>query len=161
MKLLKLCICLILGISIISYSSCCKDAGILVAPLEGNRLIFGHYFGECLGETCIETFALTDDKLYEDTDDIYNATDFNFIELGNDKFELAKDLVDIFPSQLLSETQTTFGCPDCDDGGGYYVRFTKNGVSQSWRINKYSPETPQYLRDFVQAIADRITLIND
>jgi len=38
---------------------------------EIDYLIFGHYYGKCIGEECIEIFKLTKTKLYEDINDNY------------------------------------------------------------------------------------------
>ncbi len=49
---------------------------------EENFLIFGYFIGKCVaGETCIETFMLTDKKLFEDAIDDYEGQNFQFFEL--------------------------------------------------------------------------------
>ena len=73
---------------------------------EGDYLIFGHFYGFCVGESCVEIFKLTNDKLYEDSNDNYAMEPFNFEELGHDKFEQAKDLINYFPEKLLTEKES-------------------------------------------------------
>lgn len=124
-------------------------------------LVFGHFYGMCIGEECIETFKLTDNKLFEDSNDKYSGTDFCFIELGNDKFDLAKDLIDYFPTQLLSENENTLGCPDCADQGGLFIQYSKNGIIQSWRIDQSKSSVPDYLHEFMDKVNERIELINN
>ena len=129
---------------------------------ENDYLIFGHFYGECLGENCVETFKLTNDKLFEDgTDNYFGNGTFNFVELANGKFEQTKDLTDYFPMQLLTETETTFGCPDCADQGGIFIQYCKNGVIKSWRIDQSKTNVPTYLHNFVDKVNEKIGLINN
>lgn len=128
---------------------------------ENDYLIFGHFYGFCLGEECIEIFKLTNTKLYEDTEDSYALDNFNFEEKENEKFNLVKDLVDFIPEDLLSENDDVIGCPDCSDGGGIYIEYSKNGVIKSWRIDQFKQNTPDYLHDFMDKVNEKISLINN
>lgn len=138
-----------------------NDPEIELTELGDNYLVFGHFYGECGGEGCIETYALTGDKLYEDTADRYVATDFEFVELPMEKFDLVTGLEDSFPAQILDESDDTFGCPDCGDWGGIYVEYVKDGQRQGWRIDVMLDDIPEYMRDFVEEIQEKITLINE
>lgn len=40
-------------IVLVSILSCQEEE---VNLYDGNYLIFGHFYGECLGETCVETY---------------------------------------------------------------------------------------------------------
>tara|TARA_R110002049_G_scaffold37208_1_gene117452 strand:+ start:20682 stop:21146 length:465 start_codon:yes stop_codon:yes gene_type:complete len=148
---------LILLLSILTYSCNSDDDASLN---EDDYLIFGHFYGFCVGENCIETFKLTHDKLYEDSQDNYSHETFSFEVLGNDKFEQAKDLIDYFPTKLLSEKETTIGCPDCADGGGIYIEYSKDGIVKSWRIDQMKNNIPNYLHDFMDKVNEKISLIN-
>ncbi|MEP5339198.1 MAG: hypothetical protein ABJL44_16330 [Algibacter sp.] len=128
---------------------------------ENDYLIFGHFYGFCVGETCVEVFKLDSEKLYEDSNDNYANAPFNFEALETDKFELAKDLINFLPAELLSDTETTFGCPDCADGGGLFIEYSKNGVIQNWRIDQMQNNVPTYLHDFVDKVNEKIALINN
>ena len=75
-KLLLILLCLP-----IIFTSCKKEE---VEISNNEYLIFGHFYGECIGEECVETFKLTDEKLYEDLNDNYSGTEpFNFVILGD------------------------------------------------------------------------------
>jgi hypothetical protein len=145
------------------FISCDKDDddNDCTTATEPDYLIFGHFYGECLGETCVETFKLTDTQLFEDTIDDYSGQNLVFIELGNDKFELANDLFDYFPAELLNESDTVFGCPDCADGGGLFIQYSINENPQSWRIDQEKNNVPSYLHDFMDEVNERIELINN
>ncbi len=148
-----------LGLILMSVISCSSDDGIELN--ETNFLVFGHFYGECGGEGCIETFKLTGTSLFEDTNDNYVGIDFNFIKLTNEKFEAVKDLVDFFPNELLTSSETTFGCPDCADGGGLFIQYSKNGVIRNWSIDQSKSNVPNFLHNFMDKVNEKIQLINN
>ncbi|MFD0990208.1 hypothetical protein ACFQ1R_08880 [Mariniflexile jejuense] len=123
-------------------------------------LIFGHFYGFCIGESCIETFKLTNNKLYEDSIDNYASEPFDFEVLNNEKFEQVKDLIDAFPTKLLKEKEAILGCPDCADGGGIFIEYSKNGVVKRWKIDQMKYNVPEYLHAFMDAVNGKIALIN-
>ena len=128
---------------------------------EQNYLVFGHFYGMCAGEGCVETYKLTDMKLYEDLIDDYSGQNLEFVELENETFAQVSDLVDFFPNQLLSEEETVFGCPDCSDGGGLFIQYSDNGNLKSWRIDQFQNNVPSYLHAFIDQVNEAIVLINN
>ncbi len=146
---------------LLSFSTCNSDDGIELS--ETNFLVFGHFYGECGGEGCIETFKLTGTALFEDTNDNYIGIgrDFNFIRLNDDTFDAVKDLVDFFPDELLTTEETNFGCPDCADGGGLLIQYSKNGTVRSWTIDQSKSNVPSYLHAFMDKVNEKIQLINN
>lgn len=143
----------------LTFSSCNSDDDATFE--DGDYLIFGHFYGMCVGETCVETFKLTDNRLYEDSLDDYTATDFKFYQLGQDLFDQVKDLKNDFPEQLLLEDETFFGCPDCADGGGLLIQLFKDGKLYTWKIDQMKENVPEYLHDFMDKVNAKIALIND
>ncbi len=141
---------------VLILSSCSKNP---VFDSE-NYLVFGHFYGECLGEGCVETFALTSDELFEDTNDNYRGTNFNFVKLSQEKFNLVTGLEDSFPEELLSASEDVFGCPDCGDWGGFYVEYVQDGIQQAWFIDTQLESIPSYLHEFAEEIREKISLIN-
>lgn len=141
--------------------SCTSDEATGLPSDETNFLVFGHFFGECIGEGCVETFLLTDTALFEDTEDDYNGQILDFTELDASLFEQVRDLTASFPDQLLDEQETIFGCPDCTDGGGLFIQYSENGTIRSWRIDLIKNNVPSYLHDFMDAVTDKISLINN
>ena len=130
-------------------------------------LIFGHFFGFCGGEECIEIFKLESNKLLEDINDNYPwGRDFsfyngNYIVLDHTKFDLVKNLLDYFPDSLLNENNTVIGCPDCVDQGGLYIEYNFNGIRRFWIIDQFKHNVPNYLHDFMDKINEKIILINN
>jgi hypothetical protein len=146
--------------AIVILTSCNKDEDSITIN-EQNFLVFGHFYGMCGGEECVETYKLTDLKLYEDILDDYSGQNLDFVELDNETFEQINDLVDFFPNQLLSESETVFGCPDCADGGGLYIQYSDNGNLKSWRIDQMQENVPSYLHSFMDQVNEAIVLINN
>lgn len=142
--------------------SCGKEQEVKVTENNTDYLIFGHFYGHCTGEACVETFKLTKNKLFEDSNDEYSATEpFNFTELPSGKFEKVKELMDSFPVELLNEKEITLGCPDCHDQGGIFIQYSKNGSIKRWRIDQDKRDTPAYLHDFMDKVNEKIALINE
>ncbi|CAH8284828.1 hypothetical protein EV196_101186 [Mariniflexile fucanivorans] len=150
-------IILLILVSIFIYGCSSKDE---IQVYDGDYLIFGHFYGFCIGENCVEIFKLTNENLYEDSNDNYASKPFNFEVLDNAKFEAVKDLVDAFPTKLLDEKEEIIGCPDCADGGGLYIEYSKNGVVSSWRIDQMKNNVPEYLHPFMDTVNMKIALIN-
>jgi len=141
--------------------SCNNDDDGDITINEQNFLVFGHFYGECGGEDCIETFKLTDEKLFEDTIDDYSGQNLEFEELENGIFLQVNDLPDFFPNQLLNESETVFGCPDCADGGGIFIQYSENGNVKSWRIDQVKSNVSSYLHDFIDEVNEKIGIINE
>ena len=141
--------------------SCSSDDNNEINITEQNFLVFGHFYGECFGEGCVETFKLTDKSLFEDIIDDYNGQNMEFVELENDSFEQVKNIIDFFPNQLLNQNETVFGCPDCADGGGIFIQYSENGNEKSWRIDQVKRNIPEYLHQFVDMVNEKIALINE
>lgn len=144
---------------ILLLSSACNKEDFKID--EDNYLVFGHYYGQCIGEECIETFKLTDSKLFEDTNDNYGGGDFNFIALDQTLFNQVKDLEAAFPAELLNDDgDGTFGCPDCADGGGLLIQYVEDGNINTWRIDQAKQNVPKYLYEFMDQVNEKIALIN-
>ena len=106
----------------IVLSSCSKE-GI---SLEYNDyLVFGHFYGMCVGDQCVQTYKLTDNALYKDFRDRFNDPEPDFRPLGTDKFQLVKNLREEVPRNLLNSEKERFGCPDCTDQGGIRITIAK------------------------------------
>lgn len=132
---------------------------------EVDYLVFGHFYGFCIGsETCIEIFKLNDEQLFEDSkDQLPDRTNFydgNYLALDQSKFEQVKDLMGYFPENLLNETDTVFGCPDCADQGGFYIEYKSDSTHKFWIFDKAIESNPAFTHDFLNKVNDKIQLMN-
>ncbi len=142
-----------------TLSTCQKSEDDAIELKNEDYLIFGHMYGMCQGEQCVEIFKLTDKKLFEDINDDYFRKDINFVELDNNKFEQVKDLMDFFPNELLKEDKKVFGCPDCTDGGALVVEYMHEGKLRKWTIDMFKDNVPEYLHEFIDKVNEKIKLL--
>ncbi|MBK9271557.1 MAG: hypothetical protein IPM48_08155 [Saprospiraceae bacterium] len=133
------------------------------AASNSDYLIFGHYFGFCGGEKCIEIFKLTDTSLYEDSNDLYpNSDGFypgNYFKLTREKFEQVKDLADKFPDTLLQIKDRMIGTPDAGDWGGFYVERKNANERSFWLLDKHKANVPISLHEFMDLMDEKIQLL--
>lgn len=147
---------LLLMVVVMSCSS--DDNGL---NIEGqNFLVFGHFYGMCVGDRCVLNYKLTDEALFKDTIRDYYGQNRVFVKMEDEQFEKVKDLADYFPQKLLKEKETVIGCPDCADGGGLLVEYSENGKLTTWRIDMNKNHVPDYLHDFMDKIQEKINLLN-
>ncbi|PWJ42547.1 hypothetical protein [Sediminitomix flava] len=127
---------------------------------EGSTLIFGHFFGFCIGESCIEIFKLQNGLLFEDSLDLYpnssSPYDGEYTVLSNEKYQIANDLFLSFPTELLDETDTIIGAPDAADGGGIYIEVIQGGKRRYWLIDQMKNNIPEYLHPFIDDVNNTI-----
>jgi hypothetical protein len=155
---------------LIILTTCTKEQINIANPIQGknpatNYILFGHFYGFCGGEQCIEIFKLTDGTLSEDTLDIYPNSSLpyegKFKIHDNAKYEKVKDLSTKIPSALLTTTATVIGQPDAGDWGGLYFELTLDGVPKFWLIDTMQSNLPEYLRPFATEIENKVKLINN
>jgi hypothetical protein len=142
-----------------------KNCGEPVGELE--YFIFGHFYGECGGEGCVETFKLEDGALFEDDLDHYpslgTAIDAHWNKLPDEKYEAVKSLSNEIPASLFDESNHILGIPDGGDWGGIYVEAKYSGSqsskSGSWLLDKNEYNMTQVYNDFVDKIEEKIAAI--
>jgi len=139
-----------------AFSSCKEEECDCHRQPDNNYLIFGKFYGMCMGETCVEIFKIEDGILYEDTTDRYpfgNAP-YNGIYIGRSSsdYNLVKDIINYVPPQLLNEADTTIGIPDAYDQGGYYLEVKEAGESRFWLIDTDKDNIPTYLQTFTDTL---------
>lgn len=142
-------------LSLILLSTSCKKD---ISFSENDYLVFGFFYGFCNGDDCVRLFVLEENKLYEDPND-FNGTKLGFIPLSNEKFLQVKDLVDYIPNQLFQKENETFGCPDCADQGGIYVKYLIDGKKGEYRIDSNKNAIPIYLHEFVDEINEKLEIL--
>ena len=151
----------LLSILILFLFFSCSDEE-MADPAE--YLIFGHFYGFCLGDQCIQIYKLESNRLFIDTNQDYpkhnEFYDASFQELENNYYEPVKDLLDYFPTRILSESDTVFGCPDCADGGGLYIEYKTKDIRRYWIIDQDNRQVPVYLHEFIEQVNNKIETIN-
>jgi hypothetical protein len=130
-------------------------------------MVFGHFYGECGGEGCVEIFKLTEVALFEDSTDVYPGSLLPYAGVYNllpdAKFQLVIDLMDSFPEALYAESNNVIGMPDAGDWGGIYIemKFTnEEALSGFWLLDQHEGNMPEVYNLFVDEINEKIALIN-
>ncbi len=156
---------LLIAVTLMSTTACKKDSCNCLPSSDTDYLVFGHFYGECIGEQCIEIFKLTDEALFEDTQDKYpssqSAYEGTFEALPEATFNEVSDLINQVPEALLNEPNGVIGMPDAGDWGGYYIEVQRDGVVQFWLIDTMEDNIPAFLHDFNEQVRTAITAIND
>ncbi len=152
--LFSLCLLLILSVS------CKKETS---TANSSDYLIFGHFYGMCGGEQCVEIFKLDNCRLYEDSRDIYPNRDTFYVgaysQLSNQQFNAVEDLMDFFPQDLLNESDTVIGMPDAGDWGGFYIEYNFNGTRRFWILDKMKTNVPSQYHAFIDKLNEKISLL--
>ncbi len=156
-------------IVLLSITACSSDDDDLTReiahPTTDNYIIFGHFYGFCAGEECVEIFKLTPTALSEDKKDGYpnwkEGYEGDFVALSNEKFEAVTGLFTSVPEALLAVQDTVLGCPDCTDGGGVYIEY-KNGSDQRyWLIDQFQQDIPDDVYQIVEEVNNAVNVINN
>ena len=135
------------------------------APPPTEYIVFGHFYGYCIGEGCIEIYRMDNEKILEDTSDQYPGNSdfypgvFN-VQLQGEKFELVNDLESYIPAELWNETNVVIGQPDGGDWGGIYFEIKKGSTHQFWLLDQMENNMPEAYNLFVDKINEKIALIH-
>jgi hypothetical protein len=117
---------------------------------------FGNAYGFCQGN-CTNFFIIQDDSIYPDDMDLYvEPMKFKSEALSIEKYNLARKLIDNFPSYLIANPNKTFGCPDCADQGGIHIEIKENGEIMRWHFDTVISKLPSKIQDYVKEISDVI-----
>ena len=142
----------------------CKSEELVLGTSD--YLVFGRYYGECMGESCVEIFKLQSDKLLEDTLDRYpmavSTLYYNgkyVTELSKQKFDSVKNIVSYFPKELLNVTDRVIGQPDAGDWGGLYIEYNFGGVRRCWLLDQMKSNVPAEYHDFIDKVNEKIDII--
>jgi hypothetical protein len=133
---------ILLIIFIISFGIGCADK----PGTPKDYIIFGDFYGECLGTSCVDYYKIEDGQLYKDQADQYPSTGMSYqFNMYNNAYDHAVlDLATEVPNNLYNEGET-IGAPDAYDQGGYYIEVCNNGNIQHWKIDKNNQDVPVYL----------------
>lgn len=131
--------------------------GTTMLPLDSSGYFaFGKYFGMCGGPNCATFYKIKAGEVYPDSlvhfaqQLVFSATPLSSPNaLGN-----ASMVLYILPQEMTDHPDTTFGCPDCHDQGGYYIEYQASSTApvKYWHID---PDTA-YLSNAMRAYMSRV-----
>ena len=138
---------LIFFMIILISGSCEKDD-----LLDVEYFAFGTAYGECIGN-CAKFYMIKDNSIFPDDIDYYSgALSFSSQKLAEAKYLLAKKLVDDFPQYLVSNPNSTYGCPDCADQGGIHIEIKENNDIKLWHIDTVVANQPEDIRAYISEL---------
>ncbi|MEZ4981145.1 MAG: hypothetical protein R2769_06065 [Saprospiraceae bacterium] len=150
MKFLKITFLL----SILALASCGKET---LTTISDEQFVFAVYYGECQGN-CFTGFKMQEGEIFPDIEDFgyQEEYDFSTTPLSQEEYELASELLDEFPKELLDSRKDTYGCPDCTDQGVVYLELqTKNGI-RKWMLDTFDEDQSQEIIDFKDKVLKTI-----
>lgn len=135
-----------------------------VEKLEGEEyFIFGVYNGFCSVD-CTALFKLEDQRLLADDIDVYFAdTELKFEEEGleAEKYDLANEVFEQLPSELLETSEKSFGCPGCVDQDIILLIYFDGSEKMEWQVDTDVDQLPDYLQGYAQEIQDLVEELQD
>lgn len=150
----------------IALWACEKDPVDDCLCTSADYIVFGRFYGKCIGEGCVEIFKVDfkDESLIEETTNKYPGDGFYLFEetvaLPNSKYDEVKDLVNEFPQELLDETSTVLGVPDGGDWGGVYVEIKTKTIHKYFLLDQNDNNMSAIYNAFVDKVNEKIAIIN-
>lgn len=154
---------ILLALSGLAFAACDKEPP---TPENEEYVVFGHFYGFCVGEECIELYKLTNAKLYEWVEDDYPMAESfplpgEFDPLDPALVAEVNFIKDLVPASLFNDPNTYFGNPDAYDQGGYVLEWNYDGKTGHWFFDTTTEDIPEYLHDLTAGIATAVSIIND
>jgi len=128
-------------------------------------IIFGDFYGECIGSGCIDLFKLEDERVYADTLDRYPSSSqlphtVSFVPVGGVDVDEVRNLIGHIPAALFDEPEVVIGQPDAGDWGGFYLETNISGKTRFWIIDKMEDNLPSFLLPYVKKLDKAILLVD-
>lgn len=145
---------ILMAVWLLLFSNCHQSTD---SSSEESYLVFGRFYGLCVGESCIEFFKIENDQLFEDTLDYYPTQNdlphnTSYVRLSDEAYERVKHLPKLIPDELFFEDSEVIGQPDAGDWGGFYLETDQSGTIEIWLIDKNKNNIPEYLHAFVDSL---------
>lgn len=123
--------------------------------------VFGIFFGECVGENCVETYKLINDELLEDNVDSYprggEFLEGTFTKRSEADFDYVRNRFPVIPDTLLLDQREVIGIPDGGDWGGVYLAIKEGSVERSWLIDLNKSNISPVYHELVDSLYSIVT----
>ena len=138
--------------------------GLITVRIKPNRIAFGFYAGECVGN-CGTIYEVTTKFLRVDTSSFWQTqNDLDKLQIKaqkylekNDEGNFSAKKIPI-PLIMLLDPRSIFGSPDGYDQGGYYLNITLLGIKRHYKVAKGSE--PFYFKSLTKEIDNKIKEVN-
>lgn len=155
-KLIQINFLFLLLIPFILGSSC-ETSPLTPGP---DYIIFGDFYGECVGPKCVNIFKIRDGEIFQDTTHIYPSRNSfysgKWIKLPKTMMNSVNDSINNIPSELIAEKSNIIGEPDSHDQGGIYLEIYRNEndkhIQLFWLIDRDFNNIPNYLHNYLRTL---------
>lgn len=133
---------------LVSLNSCKKNepTDIPKTTFEGDYIVVGKYYGECMGENCIRFYALSNNKVYKSEStqypDMSNAYLANYTLTTKDA-TILQPIWNLIPPSIYTINDGVIGQPDAGDWGGLYLEVKQGTNHRYWYIDNANFNLPQ------------------
>ena len=137
----------LIAIAFILLSSCGEDKPT-GTYFDRNYIVFGSFYGECIGNNCVKMYKIENGVLSGDHSEFYVWNSFyegSFFTMPQSEYDLVKKIINYIPPSLLVEPQGNIGSPNSHDQGGLYLELNVNYSRKFWKIDMDTIAIPHYL----------------
>ena len=140
----------------ISLAWSCTDENELNAN-DHSPLIFGSSHGFCQGN-CTHLFKYENGQVFRDEMDRLDLDNLLFSNTPEEELlASAQKIFESLPEELKSNSQETYGCPDCADQGTLFLQLTEGDGSRQWFLDtRIQEDWSQELKDFVRLLKEEL-----
>lgn len=145
---------IILSFAGILFASCKKHhleaepivfCGTIVSEASrADYFIFGYF-----GQMGCNYYQVKNSAIYEGTGCQTDSAGFINI-LPQHKYNLSQALIYNLPVALSNMPDTSLGCPNCADQGGWYVEYRLNGRVKKYHLDNDTAALPANIKFYVQ-----------
>jgi hypothetical protein len=112
-------------VSVLLLATSCKRDRFTEDSETVDRLVFGSFYGTCDSD-CVHIYQLDNSTIARDDSAKFGSLTWAYkfttiTQLSKPNAVIAKPLLTMVPKELLANSNTTFGCPDCHGQGGLYI----------------------------------------
>ena len=148
---------------ILFFFQCDKEEDCCLPIPDDRSLIFGTYFGHCVGD-CAQLFKIDQGEIFPDegVDRIIENEALIFgAALPMKDYDSAKFLLENFPGDLLNEEVNILGIPDAYDQGGIYLELVQGDSSRVWYLDSNISALPEYLQGYATDVLKTTELLRN
>lgn len=147
---------LLLLVSFLSCGNEEEESGIEEEE-EEVEFIIGLTFGECGGD-CAHLFEYEENEIFPDDEEGF-WTSNEEPEFKDDPLDNPTAVVEMqmliadFPQFLLDSSESSFGCPDCADGGAIHIMLEiDDEVERWWVIDNDIEMNPEEIQEWARRV---------
>lgn len=132
---------------------------------EPKIVVFGRYYGRCIGNNCVEIYRFDGSNIYEDInekrpghDDFFEGNFKHLVELDV-RLNLFKLVNELPYEHLTSLRGNIVGDPGAYGQGVYYLEYQDTFIRKFWIIDTDKSNTPKEIHPYTDLLGEMIDII--